>query len=74
MMEGFRHSLIDKSVVNLISKKILKSEKHAKSFKNRIYINKFGVKILYKEISKMLKKSGKELNREIAYFLNLLSN
>lgn len=72
LMEGFRHTFVDKSVVNLVARKILKIEKHAKNFNKGIYINKFGIRILYKELYKNLGKTGKGLNREISYFLKII--
>lgn len=71
IMEGFRHSLIDKAVINLISRKKLKLERHGRVFKSGVYINKIGVKILYKELSQKLGATGKELDREIFIFLKL---
>jgi CRISPR-associated protein Cas1 len=72
VMEGFRHTFIDKAVINLMSRKILKLERHAKYFDGGVYINKFGIKILYRELSKKLKITGKEMNQEISYFLKIL--
>lgn len=74
VMEGFRHTFVDKSVLNIISKKVLKPERHSKLSAGGIYINKFGTRILYKELSKNLGKMGKELNQEISYFLKVLSS
>lgn len=73
-MEGFRHTFVDRSVLNLIARRSLKPQKHASASKGGVYINKRGVGILYRELSKNLKHTGKELNREISYFMKVVSS
>lgn len=53
MMEGFRHLFIDKTILNLIARRILVSEKHSKCIENGIYLNKRGREIVSSRIKRV---------------------
>lgn len=74
VMEGFRHSFVDRIVIGLISKRILQT-KHSRKFGVGVHLNKFGQTIvsdaLYRE---RMKKANKLISREVVYLIRNITN
>ncbi len=74
VMEGFRHSFIDRIVIGLASKKVLRA-KHSRKFDGGIYLNKYGQTILsnafYKE---RMEKLNKLISNEVSYLVQIMTN
>ena len=72
MMEGFRHSFIDRAVINLISKRKLNPNKHSIKFHDGIFLNKHGKENVYKMLHSLgNKKFYKLMDNEIKTFLKV---
>lgn len=74
VMEGFRHSFVDRIVVALISKRILRSN-HSRKFDDGVHLNKYGQTILnnafYKE---RINKLNKLISNEVNYLIKVMTN
>lgn len=72
MMEGFRHSYIDRAIISLISKRILAPSKHSLKIRNGIFLNKRGKENVYRELHNLgNKKFYKIIDTEIKTFLKV---
>lgn len=70
MMEGFRHWFVDMAVISLISRNMLKLDKHTKKVKNGVYLNKNGIKILMRKLhEERTNRYQKEISKEVEKFL-----
>lgn len=74
IMEGFRHSFIDRIVISLISKRRLSAMKHSRKFDTGIYLNKQGQIILYNAFYKERTKLNKIISDEVKYLLRIVAS
>lgn len=71
LMEGLRHSYVDRVVIGLISKKRLSPRRHASKAQGGILLNKRGRDNLYRAMQEYGRKTFyKALNREVRMFAN----
>jgi len=74
VMEGFRHSFVDKIVIALISKRILQA-KHSRKFNGGVHLNKYGQAILSNALYKeRMNKVNKLISREVGYLIQTIGN
>lgn len=74
VMEGFRHSFVDRIAIALISKRILQT-KHSRKFNGGIYLNKYGQSILSNALyNERMKKLNKLISNEVSYLIRTIAN
>ncbi len=73
LMEGFRHSFVDRIVIGLISKKILQ-KRHSRKFSSGVYLNKYGQGTLSNALYKERTKVDKLISGDIKYSIKVIIN
>lgn len=74
VMEGFRHSFVDRIVIGLISKRMLRYN-HSRKFNSGIYLNKYGQVILSNALYReRMKNVNKFIASEVGYLINTMTN
>jgi len=75
VMEGFRHSFVDRIAIGLISKRVLQVEKHTRNFNGGIYLNKYGRTIVYNALLKeRMKRFNKLISKEVTGLIREINN
>ena len=72
VMEGFRHSFVDRTAISLISRRKLNPEKHFRKFNGSVHLNKFGQSILYKSLFEGKIKNSRLISKEIKFLLGVM--
>lgn len=74
VMEGFRHSFVDRIVIWLVSKKILQI-KHSRKYGDGVYLSKYGQGILSNALYKeRMKKMNKLISSEVGYLVRIVAS
>lgn len=74
VMEGFRHSFVDRVAIALISKRVLQT-KHSRKFDGGVYLNKYGQSILSSALYKeRMEKINKLISNEVSYLIQTIAN